>query len=254
MDYEDVLQKQKTFLREKLEETGSDGYVVGVSGGIDSAVTLTVAVEAVGPENVHAWLLPGAPSSQENLSDARELCNELGVEVREVSIEPVVEEFENSVDRELEEETAGNIRARARMVYQYIDANENRMLVLGTGNRTEYLLGYFTKYGDGAADVRLLEDLYKTEVRELARHIGLDEKFVEKKPTAGLWHGQTDEDELGASYQVLDTVLEHLIDRDLGPEDTARETGIDREEVERIKEMNEASEHKRKVADAPELR
>ncbi|MFB6245935.1 MAG: NAD+ synthase [Candidatus Nanohaloarchaea archaeon] len=254
MDNEETVEKLGSFLQRKLEETGSEGYVVGVSGGIDSALTLKVAVEAVGKENVHAWILPAAPSTEENVSDARELCRELGVETREVDIEPVVKKFGETAGFDLEEETMGNIRARARMVYQYIDANENRMLVLGTGNRTEYLLGYFTKFGDGAVDLRLLEDLYKTEVRELARHIGLDEKFIEKEPTAGLWHGQTDEDELGTSYETLDTVLEHLVDRELSVEETAEETGIDREEVKRIQQMHRNSGHKRKSADSPEIR
>ncbi|MFB6192842.1 MAG: NAD+ synthase [Candidatus Nanohaloarchaea archaeon] len=253
MDYSRIQEKMASFLRRKLDETGAEGYVIGVSGGLDSAVTLKVAVEAVGSGKVHAWIMPGKPSSGKNMEDARQLCEELGVETREVDIEPAVDRFRESLDIDLEKNTVGNIRARVRMIYEYIDANENRRLVLGSGNRTEYLLGYFTKYGDGAVDVRLLQDLYKTEVKELAQFVDLDDKFIEKKPTAGLWKGQTDEDELGASYEKIDRIVKRL-QKNQKPEEIASELGIEKKEVERFKEMQRNSEHKRSQVPYPELR
>ena len=253
MDHSRAQEEIESFLSEKLDEAGAEGYVIGVSGGIDSALTLKLAVEAVGSENVHGWIMPGDPSDEENMEDAREICRELDVETWEVDIEPVVEAFKGSLDTELEKNTVGNIRARARMIYEYIDANESDMLVLGSGNRTEYLLGYFTKYGDGAADLRPIQDLYKTEVKQLAKQIGLDQKFIEKKPTAGLWKGQNDEDELGAPYQKIDRILKHM-EKGLKPEEIASKPGIEKEEVERFQEMKKNSKHKRSQVPYPELR
>lgn len=253
MDYGEIEEELKQFLQQKLEETGAEGYVVGVSGGIDSATTLKLAVEAVGVEKVNAWIMPGSPSRESNMEDARELASELGVKTREVNIEPVVEKFLDNLEFEPGEAATGNLRARVRMAYEYIDSNENSTLVLGSGNRSEYLLGYFTKYGDAAADLHLLLDLYKTEVRELAEHIGLDSKFIEKEPTAGLWEGQTDRDELGTGYKVADRVLERLVDRKMSEKEVADDTGIEMEKVEHISEIYVGSGHKRGMPDYPEV-
>ncbi|MDY6774359.1 MAG: NAD+ synthase [Candidatus Nanohaloarchaea archaeon] len=242
------------FLQDYLEESSASGYMVGVSGGLDSAVTLKLAVEAVGPENVEGLVMPGNPSRPENVQDAKELCQELGVEFHEVGIRDLVEEFGSSVPFEPGKEATGNLRVRVRTVLLYLFANEQHKLVLGSSNRSEILLGYFTKYGDGAADVRALADLYKTEVRELAEEIGIPEKFVEKEPTAGMWEGQTDEEELGASYGEIDRVLKRFVDEDEEVSRIAEETGIEQRKVEHVVKMHKNSSHKRGSVPAPELR
>ncbi|MFQ3308355.1 MAG: NAD+ synthase [Candidatus Nanohaloarchaea archaeon] len=254
MDYEKVADKVHRFLQNKLEETGAEGYVIGVSGGLDSAVGAKMAVDAVGSENVYGWVMPGDPSNSENMKDARQLCDKLDLNYREVDIEKVVEDFTGTAPISTGGVTEGNIRARVRMIYEYMDANKNDLLVLGAGNKTEIKTGYFTKHGDGAVDVRPLADLYKTEVKELAKHIGLGQNFIEKQPTAGLWEGQTDEGELGATYSKIDTIMEHILETDLDIERISDKIGIEESEVERFKQMYEKSRHKRQQPPSPSLR
>jgi NAD+ synthase len=254
MDYEKVVDKVHRFLQNKLEETGAEGYVIGVSGGLDSAVGAKLAVDAVGSENVYGWVMPGGPSDPENMEDARQLCDKLDLNYREADIEEVVNDFTETAPISTGEAAEGNTRARVRMVYEYMDANENDLLVLGAGNKTEIKIGYFTKHGDGAVDVRPIADLYKTEVKELAEHIGLDQKFIEKQPTAGLWEGQTDEGELGATYSKIDTIMKHIIEKDLDIAEISDKTGIEESEVERFKQLYEKSKHKRQQPPSPSLR
>ncbi|QLC34271.1 NAD+ synthase [Halarchaeum sp. CBA1220] len=248
-----IADAARAFLREYAEESGAGGYVVGVSGGLDSAVGVTLAADAVGPENVRALVLPGAPSDPANMRDARDLCESLGVDWREESIQRQVAAFrETGVD--LDERAVGNVRARVRMVRLYAAANERGLLVLGPDNRSEHLLGYFTKHGDGAVDVAPLRDAYKTEVVALAEHLDLDARFVEKEPTAGLWAGQTDREELGAPYAEIDPVLRCLVDDGLGVEATAARVEAERETVERLAALRESSTHKRRAPPSPGLR
>jgi len=253
-DYEQITENITDFLDEKLQESGSEGFEVGVSGGIDSALTLKLAVRTAGSENVSALIMPGKSSKEENMEDARELADSLDVEYRKIDIEPAVKAVKAQESREIGEVSTGNIRARTRMIYEYLEANEQDKLVLGTGNRTEILLGYYTKYGDGAADLLPIADLYKTEVRELAEHLGIDKKFIEKAPTAGLWEGQTDEDELGATYEIMDEILKHLVDENLSVPEVAEQLDIDPDEVERFQMMHQKTEHKRKMPESPDLK
>jgi len=140
------------------------------------------------------------------------------------------------------------------MVFLYFEATVEDLLVVGPSNKTETRLGYFTMYGDGAADARPLADLYKTDGREVARAIDLDAKFAEKPPTAGLWEGQTDEGELGASYETIDAILRPLVEEGLSVEETAERTGASVERVERFEQMMEQSEHKRARPPYPSVR
>lgn len=254
MDYETIESRIHDFLKQKLEESDAEGYVLGVSGGLDSATSLKLAVNSVGKENVSAWIMPGKPSRKGNMADARDLCKDIGVEFHEVDIEPIVDQFNQAIDFELEKESVGNIRARSRMIIEYIDSNHSNKLVIGTGNRSEYLLGYFTKYGDGATDVNPLNDIYKTQVRELAKTIGVPDKFIEKEPSAGLWEGQTDREELSESYENADRVLRSLIDDKNSVEKVSEKTNLDLRAVESIKSIYESTSHKRDSPDYPELR
>ncbi|WP_433625044.1 NAD+ synthase [Halomicrococcus sp. NG-SE-24] len=242
------------FVREKVEEAGVDGAVLGLSGGIDSTLTAYLIVEALGEENLHGLVMPGAVSSEENMSDAERVAQELGITYDVFEINPIVDRFLDAYpEAEGDRLAVGNARARTRAVLNYLVANHEGALVVGTGNRTEAAVGYFTKYGDGAVDCHPIGNLYKQQVRQLAKHVGVAEDLAEKVPTAGLWAGQTDEGELGMDYDTLDAVLALHVDGPLSVTATARQVeNASEDDVRRIREMYERSEHKRSVPASPE--
>lgn len=255
------------FVQSVVADAGADGVVVNLSGGIDSSVTATIAVEALGSSRVTGLVLPAGPTATDDVDDAIHLAEELVVDYRVIDVEPVVERFaallrdDDGVstatigddppterDRQM---ALGNLAARVRMALAYFHANLADRLVLGTGNRTELELGYFTKYGDGGVDALPLGDLYKTQVRDLARELGVPDRIVEKPPTAGLWDGQTDEGELGASYAVIDAILRELNEHGQTITATATELGLDVSVVDRIATRMSASQHKRRMPPIP---
>jgi NAD+ synthase len=249
-----AVREVEEFLAGALAAADADSYVLGVSGGLDSAVAATLATRSVGSDAVVGLILPSRPSDEEHMADARELCGTLGVEYHEFSIDPIVDAVEQRLPFGPGRITLGNVRARTRMVVEYAVANERECLVLGTSNRSERLLGYVTKYGDAAADVQPLQDLYKTEVADVASHVGLDRRFVEKTPTAGLWEGQTDEGEIGVPYETIDEVLPPLVEEGLSPRRVAERTGVDAQAVRHLAALWRASEHKRSPPASPGLR
>jgi NAD+ synthase len=190
--------------------SGCTGIVVGVSGGVDSAVTAAFCCRAVGPERVLGLLLPSSVSNPHDLKDAEELCAKLGMEHRTISIEPLLEVFRAMDGFTSSPYLLGNLMARIRMAVLYYHANRDLRLVCGTSNRSEYLLGYCTKFGDNAADIQPLLHLYKTEVYSIARELGIPEPIIKKVPSAGLWTGQSDEGEIGLSYEEIDASLTYL--------------------------------------------
>lgn len=244
------------FLRNNVDDAGAEGVVVCLSGGIDSTLTAYLCVEALGAERVTALVLPCYLTDAVDTLDAHSVARDLGVEPTMVQLQPLLDMFEDTVapaiGEELDRVALGNAIARLRMSVAYYAANVTGRLVCGTSNRTELLLGYFTKYGDGAADLRPLAGLYKTEVRALARHVGVPSTVVEKTPSAGLWDGQTDEAELGAPYGLLDVLLCGLVDEDLGVDGTAAELGIDPDIVREYAELYLNTEHKRERVPRPE--
>jgi len=200
------------FLRATVAAAGARGLVIGLSGGIDSAVSAALAVRALGAEAVLGVFLPYRTSSPDSLADAELVAGALGLraERRDIS------DFADACLRDIPPAAAlrrGNVMARCRMVVLYDLSARDGTLVLGTGNRTETLLGYATLHGDAAFGLNPLGDLYKAEVRALARHLGLPARVIEKAPSADLWAGQTDEDELGFTYEQADLILHHMVDR-----------------------------------------
>lgn len=246
---EQVIEK---FLAEKLRKVGAKGFVLGVSGGIDSAVVLRLCARAVGKRRVMALLMPESESAMEDLEDGRMLCELEGVPYKVADISPALEAFKKVIGEGIDRKSLANIKARSRMVVLYHYANSDWRLVVGTSNKSELLIGYFTKFGDGGADLEPIGDLYKTEVRQLAKEMGVPEKIIRKVPSAGLWKGQTDEGEMGISYERLDAVLLG-IELGLGQKEIAERAECPPKEVARIARMVRLSSHKRKFQPAAKI-
>jgi len=238
------------FIRDAVKRAGVEGVVLGVSGGVDSALTLKLCCDAVGPSNVHAVLMPENGVTKDD-QDASELIEQLGAQRHRYEIGEVV-----NLVREMtgfrKQRTIANIKPRVRMMLLYAIANEMHLLVAGTSNKSEFLTGYYTKYGDGASDICPIGDLYKTQVWQLASLVGIPEKFIEKKPTAGLWEGQTDEGELGISYRELDEIL-YAMELGADAEEAARRTGIELNQVRRVFNMVKETRHKRMLQPIPKI-
>jgi NAD+ synthase len=221
------------FLSRQLTASGLDGYVVGLSGGIDSALSASLAVAAVGPERVLAVFMPYRTSSLDSQTDALNLISHLGIEHRQVDISPMIDAYFTRITEPLRTR-AGNKMARERMAVLFDLAHETRRLVLGTGNRTEFCLGYTTLFGDSACSVNPIGELYKTEVRLLARAMGVPESIISKPPTADLWADQTDEGEIGVMYDEIDAILRRIVDEGERSMAALGQEGLKREQVERV--------------------
>jgi NAD+ synthase len=250
-----------SFIERQYEAAGAETAVIAISGGVDSSLTSHLAVEALGKENVYGLVLPSEVNQEANMSDAERVAGELlDIEYDLIEIDPLVDAFceatPNIAPGEeftgTDQVAVGNLRARIRAVLNYFAANRRGGLVLGTGNRTEAAVGYFTKYGDGAVDCLPIANLYKQQVRQLARHVGVPAEMANKTSTAGLWEEQTDEGELGMTYETLDSVIALHIDGPLTVTATARTIGVDEEAVEKIDRMYETSEHKRNFPPGPD--
>lgn len=193
-------------LKDFFKKAGFKKAVLGLSGGVDSALVAKLAVLALGKENVMALLMPSQISSDHSILDAKAWAEELGIEYGVISIGDYVERYKKLPWKETEQANM-NIQSRIRATILYHYANSHNALVLGTGNKTEETLGYFTKYGDGAVDVLPIGNLYKIEVWEMAKELGLPEAIIQKTPSAELKAGHTDEAEIGMSYAEIDEIL-----------------------------------------------
>ncbi len=243
-----------TFIQSTVENAGADGVVLGLSGGIDSTTVAYAAVEALGPEAVVGLLLPSTVTDEQNVTDAERVAEELGIRAEIIEIAPIVEQFRKAYPAGTEDRMAvGNVQVRTRAVLNYFIANTENRVVLGTGNRSEALTGYFTKYGDGAVDCHPLGNLYKCQVRQLARSLGVSEDLVTKTPSAEMWAGQSDEEELGLSYDTLDAILATHIDGPLSTAATAETLDIDPAVIDHVETLVTQSAHKRQMPPAPTL-
>jgi NAD+ synthase len=233
------------FLRDETRQAGFERCVVGLSGGIDSAVTATLAAEALGKENVLAVMMPYRTSSPESLADARMMMDHLGIRGETVDITSMVDGYAGKPGA-IDKLRAGNIMARQRMVVLYDISARDKALVFGTSNKTESLLGYGTLFGDMASAINPLGDLYKSQVWDLAAHLGVPKRLIEKMPSADLWIGQTDESELGFSYRDVDRLLYLMIDERRNDEELAG-AGFDREFIARVRALVRQSQFKRRL-------
>jgi NAD+ synthase len=231
------------FISEELHKTGFEKVVVGLSGGIDSSVVASLAVRALGPAQVTGILMPYRTSSPDSLSDARGLADKLGIPREVFDISPIADGFLSQKEK-MSNTRQGNVLARARMIVLYDFSAELPALVLGTSNKTEILLGYGTLFGDLASALNPVGDLYKTEIRQLAKFLDIPEEIITKPPTADLWAGQSDEGELGFSYAEVDRLLYHRVDLGFLP-DRLVEMGFDRKFVVRVLELIRRNQFKR---------
>jgi len=253
----DLASRISEWIRERVSEAGAQGVVLGMSGGLDSSVAAVLCKKAF-PDSTLGLIMP-CGSRKEDIEHAKMVAAQFGIETKEIDLSQIfnvllksleVEEQENdgdakrTMDKDINVDIAvANLKPRLRMICLYYFANKRNYLVVGTGNKSELSIGYFTKYGDGAADILPLGDVLKTEERELAEELKIPAKIIEKAPSAGLWEGQTDEAEIGMGYDVLDKILLALERGDFN----GSRSGCDPELVERVKRMMDASQHKRET-------
>ena len=257
LNYEEVAEKIVKFIREKVEEAGVNGVVVGASGGLDSSVVLVLSVKALGAGRVTALVMPDSSITPlQDTEHAVQLAKLLGVRYYVIDIRRIYSSYSDAMPFYASDALIpnGNLRARIRMTTLYYYANLKRLLVCGTGDRSEILLGYFTKYGDGAADLLPIADLYKTQVRELARRLDLPKSIVEKPSSPRLWPGQMAEEELGATYDEIDRILYLHVELGKEVDEIVGQTGIEAEKVRSIVERFRRSEHKRKLPPIAKVR
>jgi NAD+ synthase len=234
----------KTFLRDEIRKVGIEHAVLGLSGGIDSALACYLVAQAIGAHNVHAVRMPYRTSSADSLDHAQLVIDALGIHSETVEISDMVDPLIARTP-DITPLRKGNLMARARMIVLYDRSAAYRGLVIGTSNKTELLLGYGTLFGDMASALNPIGDLYKTQVRELSQAIGLPQPIVDKPPSADLWIGQTDEEEMGLTYAEVDQLLFLLVDERYSPEE-AIEAGFDRVYVERVWKLIRTMQFKRR--------
>jgi NAD+ synthase len=239
------------FIRAEVTRVGFSRAVMGVSGGVDSSLIAYLTAEALGAENVLAIRMPYKTSSQDSLDHAQRVIDALGLLQDTVEITPVVDPLLERFP-DMTPLRQGNVMARQRMIILYDQSAAFNALVIGTGNKTEMLLGYSTLHGDGAAAMHPVGDLYKCQVRQLARAVGVPEEIIDKAPSADLWPGQTDEGELGYTYDEADQLLYLLVDRRYSPDEVV-EAGFPQPLVRRVWETVRKTHFKRRPPMVPKL-
>ena len=245
IDYAMLTRVLVQFIRSEVLRTGLERGILGLSGGLDSSVVAYLAAEALGKDRVTGLAMPYSSSSPESLAHARLVARETGIEIQEMEITAQVDAY-FAPDPEASSLRRGNKMARERMSILYDRSALQRALVLGTSNKTELFLGYGTAFGDLASAVNPIGDLFKTEVRLLARHLRVPAAIIDKAPSADLWAGQSDEQELGFSYEEVDPLLRLMLDERLDS-DSLVDAGYEREFVLRIEQMIRRSQFKRRL-------
>ncbi len=234
------------FIADANRSAGTAGMVLGLSGGVDSALSAALAARALGPERVHALILPYRTSSPDSRTDAELVAAEFGLKPRVIDVSAPVDAYFESAEPDADPVRRGNLTARMRMAILFDQAKKLGCLVLGTSNKTEILLGYSTIFGDNASSVNPLGDLYKQQVRQLSEHVGVPERVIAKPPSADLWPGQTDEDELGLPYATADEVLYLMFNLGLTVAEVVA-AGYPAEVVRKIDQLERGNRFKRRL-------
>lgn len=234
MKPQQTIKKITKFIKKQV---GNKPVVLGLSGGIDSALVVYLAVQALGNKKVHCLIMPFDTNTKQDLKLAKLITKNLNIQSSVLNLEPILNTYQKILKSKPNKTTLGNLKARIRMSLLYTKANELNGLVLGTGNKSEITIGYFTKYGDGGVDLLPIGDLCKTEVKQLAKYLNIPQEIIDRQPTAGLWAGQTDEEEIGLTYEKLDQILEAIEKK----KDLKK---FAKKDVKKIKKMIKNSEHK----------
>ena len=245
-DYAGITKDIEEFLKDQINISNSEGLVLGLSGGIDSAVIATLC-SRVFKEKTLALIMPDSEiSPNSETEDALKLVDKLGIEYKLIDINPIIKEYSKYL--EPNDWAEGNLRARVRTNILYYYANSKNYLVLGSSDKSEWLIGYFTKFGDGASDLVPIISLYKLQVRGIAEYLGVPQEIISKKSSPHLWKEHLAEKEIGISYEEVDSILYCMFEKNMSVEDIATKCNIEKEDVERILKLNKNSEHKRKEA------
>ncbi|MGI0082378.1 MAG: NAD+ synthase [Nitrosopumilaceae archaeon] len=247
-DYNAIRTKIETFLVQEVSQREASGVIFGLSGGIDSAVIAILCAKSLKEKSL-ALIMPDSKiTPRTDTEDALKLVDKLGIEYKLIDINPVHHEYTKYL--EPNPLALGNLRARIRANVLYYYANVKKYLVLGSSDKSEFLIGYFTKFGDGSADLLPIVSLYKTQIREFAKFLGVPDSIISKKSSPNLWPEHVAESELGLSYEEIDAILHCIVDKNLSLQETASFTGIEASKVDKIHQLYKKSEHKRITAKA----
>ncbi len=248
-DYEKITEMMEEFLHDQIEKNKAEGLILGLSGGIDSAVLAYLCKRTL-KEKTLAIIMPDTEiTPKHETEDALKMIALTGIEYKLLDIKPIVKEY--SMYLEPNDWAKGNLRARIRTNILYYYANAKNYLVLGSSDKSEHLIGYFTKFGDGAADLIPIISLYKLQVRKIAEFLGVPKNVIEKKSSAHLWKEHEAEKEIGVSFEEIDSVLYCLFDKKLSIDETADKTQIEKETIDKVYNLHLKSEHKRLKAQKP---
>ncbi len=245
-DYKKISNKIEKFLSTYISKSSAKGLVIGLSGGLDSSVVLKLSVNALGQPHVLGLVMPSDTTPREDTDHAIDLARDLGIRYHIVDIHPIIQKFEEILPED--KEARGNLMARIRMSLLYYYAGISGYLVAGTSDKSEVQIGYFSKFGDGAADIMPIAILYKTQVRALAQYLGIPAAIVQKKSSPRLWENHLAEDEIGMNYELIDPILHLLVDKKIPSKYAARKLGVPAKDVNKVQYLIEKSLHKRRPA------
>jgi NAD+ synthase len=248
-DYASITETIEEFLSEQIEKNHAKGIILGLSGGIDSAVLAYICKRKLKDKTL-AIIMPDTSITPTETEDALKIIALTGIEHKLIDIKPIVNEY--AMYLEPNEKSRGNLCARVRTNILYYYANAKNYLVLGSSDKSENLIGYFTKFGDGASDLTPIISLYKLQVREIAKYLGVPDKIISKKSSPHLWKEHDAEEELGVSYEEIDSILYCLFDKKLSVDETVKMTQIEKSIVDKVHELNINSGHKRLPAQKPD--
>jgi NAD+ synthase len=255
LDLAEVEKRIRRFIKEYVENAEAKGIVLGMSGGIDSGTVAAISSLSIGGDKVIGLMLPERETyNSKDINDAKVVAEKFGLKTTVCDITPTLEGFYKTIPifDQTEKLCKGNIKARTRMIYLYYYANKLNMIVCGSSDKSETMMGYFTKWGDVAADISPLMDLYKTQVRKLAEHIGIPPDLAAKPSTPALWPNQLAETELGIKYETLDLIL-YGLERFMTTEEIAQQMSVKKPLVEKVKSRWLAVEHKRRLPLTPKV-